>query len=313
MLSEKIKDYNVETVWKDLVLYFGDSEEGVIEFPGLVKGGGVEVGYYYGKGKEKNVVAISQQIGCVGKCKFCDLGDMDFVRDLTVKEMYDQTALMLQIASQYGIEIDNIKHKVSFSKSGEPLLNNNVVGALEEIGKLGVSFKVATVFPAGKKVADNFYKVADFASNYEEPVQMQISLISTSEEYRKEIAGIKLANFHDIRKAGEYWREKNPNRRKVNLSLIITENNPIDVKKAADYFPNDLFRIRLRPYVMNEHGVESKIAEPGRDCVGNIKSEFEAKGYEVRDWAIPTPIEQRFGLASNVTLKRYLRMINREI
>jgi adenine C2-methylase RlmN of 23S rRNA A2503 and tRNA A37 len=313
MLTEQVSNCHVESVKKDLVMQFGDIDDGAIEFAGLVDGGAIEVGYYHGKTKPKNIVAISSQIGCPSKCRFCSLGDKKFVRNLEPREMQDQVVLMLQQAKQYGIDIDECPHKVSFSKSGEPLLNRNMVEGLERIEELGTSFKVSTLFPKGNLVLDNFHNVAEFASNYNKPVQMQISLISTSQDYREEMAGIRLASFEELRNVSEYWKEKNPDGRKINLSLILTQDTPVDADLASKFFSPELFRFRLRNYVPNQHGMENNLRPITRERYDETRKSFEDKGYEVGDWATPTPIEQRFGLSSNVTLRRYLNMVNGKI
>ena len=140
------------TLKKDLVMQFGDATDGVIEIPALTHDGGlIEVGYYYGDAKPKNIVSISAQVGCPSKCAFCELGAEAFGRDLTAFEMYDQVAMMLRVASQHGIDVDAIDHKVNIAKTGEPLFNRNLLEALELISQLFMSFKVSTVFPQSAK------------------------------------------------------------------------------------------------------------------------------------------------------------------
>ncbi len=311
MLSELIKNHEPSTITADWVQQFGDEHDGVIEFPGLTYDGGViEVGYFYGDAKPKNIIDISSQVGCPSRCSFCELGAEKFSRNLSPDEMYDQVVLMLKEAQRW-VDIDAIKHKVVFAKTGEPLLNRYIVDGIEKIAELGVSFKVSTIFPHG--MTRRFYEIAHFASGYSEPVQMQVSLISTSEAYRREAAGIKLASFPEIREAAEYWRDRKPEGhadwRKVNLSLILTDDVPVDVNDVCDTFPPELFRFRFRNYVETEHGTDQGLVTITRERFESIKSQFEDKGYEVGDWATPTPTEQRFGLASNVTRRRYLRMI----
>ncbi len=116
MLSKIVKDHQSK-IKKDLVMQFGDSHDGAIEFAGLLEEDKViEVGYFYGDIKPKNIIVISSQVGCPAKCNFCELGNEKFGRNLTSQEIYDQVTLMLQQASQYGIDIDKIGHKVSLQK-----------------------------------------------------------------------------------------------------------------------------------------------------------------------------------------------------
>jgi adenine C2-methylase RlmN of 23S rRNA A2503 and tRNA A37 len=311
MLSDIVRNHEVTTITKDLVMQFGNPKDGAIEFAGVTKDGIIETGYFYGDDKPKNIVVISSQIGCPGRCSFCELGDEKFIRSLTPNELYDQVILMLQQADQYSIDIDSIKHKVSLAKSGEPLFNKKIVEGLEKIAKLSVSFKVSTVFPRG--VIKNFQRVADFASSYTKPIQLQISLISTSEEYREKASGIRPASFREIQKAADYWKSKNPEGRKINMSLILTADVPCDANDIYNLFPPDLFRFRFRNYVPTEKGANNSLDTITKSGFEQIKANFKEKGYDVGEWATPTPIEQRFCLASNVTRRRYLKMVKGEI
>ncbi|MFC1698240.1 hypothetical protein ACFL1H_07940 [Nanoarchaeota archaeon] len=309
MLGEIIKKHRINTIKTDQIIQYGDIHDGAIEFPGKVDQGYVEVGYFYGDIKPKNIIVISSQVGCPSKCSFCELGNEKFVRNLKANEMYEQVILMLQIAKDYNLDI-NTKHKVSLAKSGDPFFNPETVKALEKIAELEFSFKVSTIFPNTKRAMNIFNNITLFAKDYSEPVQYQISLISTSEEYRSKVTGINLMPFNKIREAGEYWKENNPEGRKINLSLILDNNVPCDVDIIYKTFPPDLFRFRFRNYMPTLHGKEKDLIAIENERLQLIKDQFEDKGYEVGDWATPTNMEQKFGLASNVTLKRYLKMRN---
>jgi len=310
-LSERISSLTGVNIRKDLVMEFGDRHDGAIEFAGLLPDGIIEVGYFYGDIKPKNILVLSSQIGCPSKCSFCALGNAPFTRNLTANEIYEQAVVMLQQAARYGIDIDTNKHKVNIAKSGEPLFNNHLVAGLEKIATLDFSFKVSTVFPFGK--IEHFKDITHFAADYHEPVQIQVSLISTSEEYRRKAAGIRVASFQEIREAADYWFENHPKGRKINLSLILTGDVPCKAKEVAPLFPPDLFRFRFRNYVPTGHGKDHDLTTMGQWRYDMLKDSFADEGYEVGDWAAPTPIEQRFQLAGNVTRGRYLRMIKGEI
>lgn len=302
---------NIEpSVQRGSIVKYGDIHDGVIEFPAIFGNNEfAEVGYFYGDLKPKNIVAISLQIGCPSNCKFCELGTEPFIRNLTGIEMYDQVVSMLQLASEFGIDIDKSPHKVNIAKSGEPLLNNNIIEGLELISNLNFTFKVSTVFPNCGSAQDNLKNIAKFASTYNEPIQMQISLISTSQEYRKMITGIDIAPFDVIRNHAEYWKCLNPFARKFNLSLIVSEETPCEVSQIEKILTTDLFRVRLRPYITTETGEKNNLRPITYDRFCRIFSEFANAGYEVGDWAIPTETERKWGLVANKTLRRYLNDI----
>lgn len=308
------KDYPLSLLRTDFIAQFGDKHDGTIQIPAITKDNGViEVSYFYGNNKPKNILVISSQIGCPAACTFCELGEEKFTRNLTGEEMYEQVPLLLQTAGRYGFDVDSIDHKVTIANTGEPLFNSNLLDGLEKIAELGYSMKVSTIFPAGTKVRKNFEELAQFASQYHKPVQIQTSLISTLEEYRRKASGIKLASYQEIRNAAEYWRNLNPLGRKFNLSLILSGETPCEVKDVYEIFPPELFRFRFRNYVPTENGIRNLLVQIDKEKMKRIKESFAEKGYEVRDWATPTAIEQKFGLAGNVTRRRYLQMVQGKI
>jgi hypothetical protein len=310
-LSEIVRNHLLSQVSQDYVVKFGDSHDGIIEIPALTKDGGVvEVGYFYGDIKPKNIINISSQIGCPSRCKFCEVGNERFVRSLTADEIYEQAILMLKIASGFGIDIDAIKHKGSIAKTGEPLLNPEIVEGIRKLSGLDCSFKISTILPDNNLTEKNYRGLAEFAAEYPDSFQMQISLISTSEEYRQKYSGIKLMTFRDIAKSSEIWHRLNPTGRKTNLSLILAEQIPCNAETVLETFPPELFRFRFRPYISNQYGTANGLTSLSPERLTQIKEDFQDKGYEVDEGATPTPTEFKFGLVANVTRKRYLDMIS---
>jgi len=86
---------------------------------------------------------ISSQVGCAMKCSFCATGMMGFTRNLTKEEIVGQLSLMQSVSEQ---KITNIV----FMGMGEPLHNyDNVVGAVNEFRKQGMSWQKITVSTVG--------------------------------------------------------------------------------------------------------------------------------------------------------------------
>lgn len=293
--------FNAPKAWK-----FGDNHDGIIESVAFLNAGGaVEMGYYYGDDKPKSILKVSSQAGCPAKCIFCEEGEEEFIRSLEAAEMYDQAVFMLEVAGSEGIDIKR-PHKVNFAGTGEPFFNDNLPETLQEMSALDLSFKISTIFPRGDKVRDRFERVARFAAAYDKPVQIQISLVSTSEEYRREAIGIPVASFDDIVRAGELWRSYNPARSQINMSLILTEHTPADPEDVLSIFPPEHFRFRFRNYVPTQRGKALGLVPISGERMKRIKELFRESGYLVTDDATPTPVENEFGLASNVTLRRVL-------
>ena len=304
---------NKLTVRKDMVMLFGDRDDGVIGVPCLTaEEHVVEAGYFYGKKHPKNIVAISAQAGCPMQCVFCELGCQKYCRNLTPQEMNDQVELVLSEAARLGFDHSDLPYKVSISLSGEPLLNESLIESLALIGGNPRTIKVSTVFPAGEVALGNFDKLAEYSSGLKgQVIQLQISLLSTFEKKRMEMIGYGGADFATISEAGARWRQKNPLGRKINLSLMIVGNEPCDPSLLTEIFPPEHFRLRFREYVPTINGGQHQLKAVSKERMTQIMAEAGEVGYQVGDWAIPTPIERRFGLAANTIRQRYLDMVQR--
>lgn len=305
------REYKFNDISASHAIEYGSVDDGVIELVAFTKDkGAVEVGFYYGREKQKNIIKISSQIGCPSRCNFCDLGNVDYKRNLSVDEMYEQVLLMLAVADERGVlhtfGEGKDRFKVNFSGSGEPMLNMDTPETVKRLTELGFSIKVSSVVPGTKKVYQNFNTLAKIAGNTEESVQLQISLISTSEEYRREAAGIKVAKFDEIRKLGELWRGYNPTRKQINLSLILAEDTPAEVKDVIKYFSPEDFRFRFRNCVPTSFGDKNNVSMISNERMEEVKSEFRGAGYYVGSEATPTKTELEHSLASNVTRRRLL-------
>lgn len=301
------------TIHTDLVLHFGNPSDGVIGIPGITGDGQViEVSYFFGEKRPKNIIVLSSQAGCPMQCGFCELGSERFARNLTAEEIRDQALLMLHHAKAQGYDVADVPHKVTVANSGEPLLNPDVVEGLEMLSDLPVSFKVSTVLPAARAAMDTLTRLAEFSARSVMPVQLQISMISTSEEARQKATGTRVADFQKIQEAGAVWRSKDPTGRKVNLSLILTNDTPCDIEGISALFPPELFRFRFREYVPTRNGSEHRLNIIASSRLALIKSAFAQKGYEVGDWASPSPTEWKFGLAANTIRRMYLDMVHQK-
>lgn len=309
-LTTIIREYKPQILRSDFRIFYGDLSDGNIELTSLTKNEEIlEVSTHFGDKKQKNSVSIATQLGCLSKCKFCEIGEEPYKRNLTKEEIYEQVILGLKADDENGVDINAKQLKVSTGRMGDPLFNKNCIPAFEMMKQLGTSFKFATIFPDTKTCYENFEKLAIFASQYSEPVQVHISLISTSEDYRKSVSGIKLAPFKKIREMGEFWRRYNPNGRTINLSLILSNETPANVNNVNYILPPELFRFRFRDYVPTYRGTLNNLKTITQDRIKKIKEEFAENGYIVEDWATPSPTEIKFNLPAGVTRRRYQQMI----
>lgn len=168
------------------------------------------------------------------------------------------------------------------------------------------SVKLSSVVPRDRVSKRNLNRLIEAGSQYSGTFQFQISLISTDEEYRRKATGIEVLRFQEIADFAKQWRVRNPTRKQINLSLILSESTPVDVNEVRRYFPPEDFRFRFRDYVETHTGQERGLRPISAARLLEIKDLFRKEGYYVSDDATPTATEQQFLLASNVTRRREL-------
>lgn len=120
---------------------------------------------------------ISSQVGCAMKCSFCATGMMGFTRNLSKEEIVGQLSLMQSVSEQ---KITNIV----FMGMGEPLHNyDNVVGAVNEFRKQGMSWQKITVSTVG--LPDKIMQLGK-----DTQCQFALSLHAPNDELRSRIVPI---------------------------------------------------------------------------------------------------------------------------
>lgn len=298
----------------DTVLVFGNKSDRVIETVGKTGNGkAFEVGYYNGADKSKAIVNISPATGCPVGCNFCDLTDSG--GPLSPEIMHQQVLDMVNFATKVdGDVLGEKKLKVNFAKTGEPVLNPYIVEAMHMISDTfpSVSFKYSTSLPNTPKTKQRIHELAFFADGYTEgSVQLQISLISTDNAFRQKSVGtkskIELLPIIEVSELITAWHKTNPRGRVPNCSLLVSANTPCDPILIVDTIRPGNVSFRIRPVVDTEHGLSQGLqrAEPGK--IEGIIVAFEDSSYDINVNGIPTPTEQKHGLASNVTRNRFLQ------
>jgi 23S rRNA (adenine2503-C2)-methyltransferase len=172
---------------------------------------------------ERQTACVSSQVGCSLSCKFCATGYMDRKRNLTFDEIYDEVALLNEVAEKtYGKKLSNIV----FMGMGEPLLNyKNVLKAIERITAhdgLGMSAKRITVSTAG--VAKMIRQLGDDGVKF----NLALSLHAANDKKRNEIMPInETNNIKALIEALNYFYEKTKNDITFEYILFKGENDSI--------------------------------------------------------------------------------------
>ncbi|MFH1328771.1 MAG: hypothetical protein ABIH76_08040 [Candidatus Bathyarchaeota archaeon] len=305
-LDEKIRNFAArETRLQSFMdMSFGDN---FLKVPlETVDGHVIEATFCDGYQHLKYLAALSVQAGCAVKCKFCDVES--FKRNLTADELLDQLALLLRTAIKRGYNIFKKPVKATLVNGGDALLNSETSQFLEAMNEqIPLQAKISTIFPAAKNAWNTYEAIVQAAQNYSNIVQFQISLNSTSEEYRQSITAMPLANFQTIRKAGELWMSQVSNPRKLDLTFTLNADTPMNPYDIQSILPPSLFAIRLRDYVTTESGEKNSIARTTYETIETIKAKFENLGYTFIP-GMSGKTENRFKLAPGELLRTYKAM-----
>ncbi len=171
----------------------------------------------------RQTACVSSQVGCSLSCKFCATGYMVRKRNLTFDEIYDQVALLNEVAEKtYGKKLSNIV----FMGMGEPLLNyKNVLKAIERITAhdgLGMGSKRITVSTAG--VAKMIRQLGDDGVKF----NLAVSLHAANDQKRNEIMPINETNsIKALIDALNYFYTKTKNDITFEYILFKGENDSI--------------------------------------------------------------------------------------
>lgn len=212
---------------------------------------------------ERMTACISSQVGCSLTCKFCATGRLSRLRNLGSHEIYDQVALIKQLAEEkYKTPLTNIV----YMGMGEPLLNyTEVMESIEKITSpegLGMSPQRITVSTAG--VEKMIRKLGDDGARF----NLALSLHAANDKKRNYIMPINESNsLNNLAEALNYFYNKTGTRvtfeyivfkdfndgqedamelvefcKKVPAKVNIIEYNPIDEGEFQQTLPERLER-----------------------------------------------------------------------
>ncbi|MCD6427785.1 MAG: 23S rRNA (adenine(2503)-C(2))-methyltransferase RlmN [Caldisericaceae bacterium] len=167
------------------------------------------------KGKFRNTLCVSSQVGCAMGCKFCATGKMGFIRNLSAGEIIEQ---LLYIEDAEKIQ------NIVFMGMGEPLANyENVKKAIEIISDpRGRALGRRKIVVSTSGIIDKIYKL----TNELKSVRLAVSLHSAFQEKRNFLMpGLKIYKIEDLMQAISYYTQKTGNTVTIEYLLIKDLND----------------------------------------------------------------------------------------
>ena len=313
----EIVEYELAHINSQYQVQFGGNQEGVRKFVATSAGladetnAAYECGYFYGAYTDKNIITISTMRNCPLRCQFCPLGPMRPQGALSPEQMFEQVMLVLKRAIETGVDPRAVPHKISLTESGEPLLHPKLISSLDKLSEFGFSFKVSSILQDSALTRANFRQLADFASRSKQPVQLQLSLLSTDQDYRQQVSGAKLIGLGEVAELCRAWNAKKAKQgmRVPNLNFILAEDNMPDSRIIAEHFDPQAVRIRLRSYVATDNGQANCLKEILDDQFYRCADEIRQAGFQVSIAGRPPEIARRFATSGNSELQHYYRRL----
>ncbi len=182
--------------------------------------------------KNRMTACISTQVGCNLKCSFCATGKLDFKRNLSFDEIYNQVVIInKQAVEKYSRHLSNIV----YMGMGEPLLNyNNVIKSIEIITSekgLAMSPQRITVSTAG--ITKMIRQLADDNAKF----NLAISLNFTDNKKRSSAMPVNESeSLQKLVQAIKYYHEKTHKRITYEYILFKNFNDSIsDAENLAKF------------------------------------------------------------------------------
>jgi 23S rRNA (adenine2503-C2)-methyltransferase len=241
-LREKLKaTYTFNSMKADVVQ---KSSDGTIKIGFRLDDGNIIEGVLIPS--EKRLTAcVSSQVGCSLSCTFCATGYLKRARNLKHYEIFDQVALINDIAEEnYGKSLTNIV----FMGMGEPLLNYaEVMHAIDNITRplgMGMSPQRITLSTAG--ITKMIRKLGDEEVRF----NLAISLHAATDEKRSAIMPInETNNLNDLSEALNYFYDKTGSRITLEYCVIENVNDTLDDgDELAEFAKRVICKVNLIEY-----------------------------------------------------------------
>lgn len=188
---------------------------------------------------------ISSQVGCSLTCKFCATGKLKRLRNLNADEIYDQVALVKNLAET---KYDQALTNIVYMGMGEPLLNYaEMMRSVDRITApdgLGMSPSRITVSTAG--IAKMIMKLGDDGVKF----NLALSLHAANDEKRNHIMPINETNsLENLEKALNYFYEKTGSRVTFEYIVFRDFNDGIqDARELADFCRKTTAKVNIIEY-----------------------------------------------------------------
>jgi adenine C2-methylase RlmN of 23S rRNA A2503 and tRNA A37 len=199
-----------------------------------------------GDRSERWMIGVSVMSGCPVRCKFCATGNMKKFRNLTADEIVEQVKFVIN--SRPEKFVDAKKHKINYTRMGEPFLNiDNVKRAIAMIGfdYPETHHYVSTI---GIKESDYSWIKGN--------ITLQVSLHSL-DSYKRDW----LIPFKGKLSIKELGQIRTDSRRKTTLNMTLVDESDFNIGELIKHFDKEKFFIKLSPINTNQVSDKNKLGK----------------------------------------------------
>jgi len=211
----------------------------------------VETVAFTGEQYHKNLISLTNQIGCPVKCDFCKVAEMGYLRNITPEEYLGQVQSVMDNEGALPWFDPQREVKVCFTRAGEALLNRHTFDGLVQIAeKYQPSFQFTSVLPKVPLAYTLLEQMKAYLQPYENTFQINISMHTSDEEKRRVMMGAYpgLMDFKEMAEWGREWYAA-VGKRKINLSFVLMDDNEVDLRKIRELFHPAYFAVRFAMYL----------------------------------------------------------------
>lgn len=235
--------------------------------------------YRYGSYKERTVICCSVQSGCPVGCTFCGTGKF-FVRNLTLKEIYDQVKTCLNEIDCKPSEIK--KFQIMFMSMGEPFLCD-YEQLTHAIKKLHTEYPNADLLVSTSAPSNMINYLPSFIQLSQEipNIGLQFSVHESTDENRNKLIPTKTSTLRQIATMGELWSAFTGRKPFFNYCVHESNSKRDDAWRLQDLFNPDVWECTLSVICEKNESIKSSINRQ-LDIIERFKGYMIDEGFSIR-------------------------------
>ena len=206
-------------------------------------------------GQSKTVLEISNQHGCAAHCVMCGIPAFGSMRDLPLEATVEQIAALRQLKPALGV-LKNIPDSLLLSDGGDSLMRQDFEDYLSRLQGRGPfhRLKISTLAIDVPRLRGNLETLLHVVPSSETLIRLQISLLSTNEDERQRLSGVRTIPIPDIGRYAERYYQADG--RKLTLSFTVIAGTTVSPRELIESSV-DPDKVVIRVHYAKRNGVDT--------------------------------------------------------